>query len=131
MTALTRARELVCCIQSPPPLSPPLARRLKLHPLRTVLNSQSDFIAASSAGRRHSMSSDRRGSGSGSLAASYASRSHREQQEQQATVERGEQLSQEPGQYPVRLPTAAGVAHVPANLTNGMVVDPADKVSSR
>jgi hypothetical protein len=73
---------------------------------------------------------DRRGSGSGSLVSSYASRSHREQEEAQARLERGDEAnsSSEP-QYPVRLPTDAGVAHVPANLTDGMVVDPRDKVS--
>ena len=72
------------------------------------------------------------GSGSaGSLAASYASHSHLEQQLAEAARERGEAVSAEASQYPVRLPTHAGVAHVPRNLTHGTVVDPEDKKRTR
>lgn len=84
-----------------------------------------------------SASVGRRGSGSGSLAASYASRSHREQQEEQAAIEQGSSSVSTSSSsvaaekmFPVRLPTHPGLEHVPLNLTNGMVVDPSDKVNT-
>jgi len=80
----------------------------------------------------------RRGSGSGSLAARYASRSHKEQEVSQGRLERGELAGGAPSAnganeeaYPVRMPTDPGVAHVPHNLTHGTVVDTNDKKRTR
>ena len=73
----------------------------------------------------------RRASGSGSLAASYAFHSHAEQRAEQEAAERGQHVDPQLQQFPVRLPTDAGVAHVPENLTHGIVVDDADKVTQR
>jgi hypothetical protein len=69
---------------------------------------------------------DRRSSGSGSLAGSYAHRSATEQIEEQEAAEKGSQPR--PGNYPVRLTTDPGTAHIPENLTHGIVVDPEHKV---
>ena len=46
-----------------------------------------------------------------------------------ARLERGEPDDAQEQHYPVRLPTDPGVAHVPQNLTHGVVVDTNDKVN--
>lgn len=69
--------------------------------------------------------STRRGSGSGSLASSYAGRAHLELE---AAADAKAAGSPPPARsYPVLLPTHAGVAHSTVNLTDGIVVDPAKK----
>jgi hypothetical protein len=67
----------------------------------------------------------RRGSGSGSLASSYAGRAHLEMEAAADAAAAGQPAPAR--SYPVVLATHAGVAHSTLNLTDGLVVDPAKK----
>ena len=64
---------------------------------------------------------------SGSLAASYAARYHLEQEQQMLSSENGETPA--PPQYTFPLPIQPGQPHSTHNLTNGIVVDPMEKVN--